>query len=137
MIQFYGVTNVSRSQSLQNFSNKLNVWFVYMRDYWSKDNLDGDSFMPKWRSSGAQTGDYWLFDASYMRIKTAEIAYTFSQKWTKKVGLENLRLYLNGNNLFFWSRMLDDREGSFTGGSSTEGSYPTVKRVNLGVEVTF
>ena len=137
MIQFYGVTNVSRAQGLSNFSNRLNVWFEYMRDYWSKDNQDGTSFMPKWRTSGGQTGDYWLFDASYLRLKTAEIAYTFPQTWVKSVGLENLRIYLNGNNLYFWSRMLDDREGSFLGGSSSEGSYPTVKRVNLGVEVTF
>jgi hypothetical protein len=55
----------------------------------------------------------------------------------KKAGLGNLRIYLNGNNLYFWSRMLDDREGSFLGGSSSEGSYPSVKRVNLGMEVTF
>ncbi len=137
MIQFYGVTNISRFQGLANFSNRLNVWFVHMRDYWSKDNLDGTSYMPKWRSSGAQNGDYWLFDASYMRIKTAEIAYTLPQKWTKSAGLENLRVYLNGNNLYFWSRMLDDREGSFTGGGSSDGTYPTVRRVNLGVEVTF
>jgi len=137
MIQFYGVTNVSRVQSLQNFSNRLNVWFVHMRDYWSEDNLGGTSFMPKWRTSGAQVGDYWLFDGSYWRIKTAEIAYTFPQSLIKRSGIDRLRIYLNGNNLYFWSRMLDDREGSFLGGSSSEGSYPSVKRVNLGVEVTF
>jgi len=137
MIQFYGVTNVTRYQSLSNFSNRLNVWFVHMRDYWSKDNLDGDSYMPKWRSSGAQLGDYWLVDGSYWRIKTAEIAYTLPQSAVQKLGLGNLRLYLNGNNLYFWSRMLDDREGSFLGGGDSEGAYPSVKRVNLGIEVTF
>jgi hypothetical protein len=61
MIQLYGVTNVSRAMSLQNFSNKTDVWFTYMRDYWSADNQDGTSFIPKWRTSGGQTGDYWLF----------------------------------------------------------------------------
>ena len=71
MIQFYGVNNVSRSQSLSNFSGRNDVWFEYMRDYWSKDNLDGNSFMPRWRTSGAQTGDFWLFDASYCEAENS------------------------------------------------------------------
>ena len=137
MVQLYGVTNVSRSQSLSNFSGRTDVWFEYMRDYWSRDNQDGTSFMPRWRTSGGQTGDYWLFDGSYLRLKTAEIAYTFQDKFVKNANLGGLRIYLNGNNLAFWSKMLDDREGSFSGGSSSGGAYPTVSRVNLGVEVTF
>ena len=137
MIQLYGVNNVSRYISLRNYSNKLDVWFTYMRDYWSKDNQDGTSFIPKWRTSGAQTGDYWLFDASYWRIKTAELAYTFPQKIAKSLGMSSLRIYLNGNNLYFWSRMLDDREGSFLRGANSEGSYPTVKHINIGVQLIF
>jgi hypothetical protein len=137
LIQFYGVSNVSRIQSLSNFSSRQNVWFTYMRDYWSKDNLDGTSFMPKWRTSGAQTGDYWLQDASYVRLKTAEISYTFNDKFVQSIGIQGMRLYINGNNLILWTKMLDDREGSFSGGSSSAGSYPTVSRVNLGVELTF
>jgi hypothetical protein len=55
----------------------------------------------------------------------------------KNLGLSSLRVYLNGNNLYFWSRMLDDREGSFVGGSNSEGSYPSIKHVNLGVQLVF
>jgi hypothetical protein len=137
MVQFYGVTNVSRVQPLSNFASRLNVWFTYMRDYWSKDNQDGDSFMPRWATTGEQVGDYWLFDASYWRLKTAEIAYTLPQRFVRNLGLGSLRIYINGNNLYFWSRMLDDREGSFIGGTSSAGSYPSVKRLNVGVEAKF
>ncbi len=138
MIQFYGVTNVMRYQNLSNFSNRLNVWFIHMRDYWSKDNPDATSFMPKWRTGGGQLGDYWLFDGSYWRIKTAEISYTFPQNIINKgTGIDKLRVYINGNNLYFWSRMLDDREGSFLGGGAAEGTYPSVKRVNIGIDLTF
>jgi hypothetical protein len=48
-----------------------------------------------------------------------------------------MRLFLNGNNLFFWSNLPDDRQGTYSGGNATEGAYPTVKRINLGIELTF
>ena len=43
------------------------------------------------------------------------------------------KLYLNGNNLWLWSRMPDDRESNFAGtGLASQGAYPTVRRFNLG-----
>ena len=105
---------------------------------WSKNNQDAPAYMPRWRTSGGQTGDFWLFDGSYWRLKTAEIGYTFNQKFVKDAGLSSLRIYINGNNLAFWSKMLDDREGSFgTSGANNSGTYPTVSRYNIGVELVF
>jgi hypothetical protein len=48
-----------------------------------------------------------------------------------------MKIYINGTNLLFWSKMLDDREASFSGPSDQLGTYPTVKRINLGVNITF
>ncbi|MNX67097.1 hypothetical protein D3C86_982040 [compost metagenome] len=56
----------------------------------------------------------------------------------KRLGLQNLRLFLNGNNLVFWSKMPDDRESNYAGtGWASQGAYPTVKRFNLGANITF
>ena len=43
-----------------------------------------------------------------------ELAYTFTNGWIKKLGLSYMKLYLNGNNLWVWSRMPDDRESNFS-----------------------
>lgn len=147
MIQFYGVNNVSRNMSLTTFSGRLNIFPQYSADYYSKDNPDATSHLARWASSGGSTADYWIWDASYLRLKTAELSYTLSDKLLKKTGLSNMRIYLNGNNLLFWSNLPDDREGTSMGntgaaggsgtGSASAGAYPTVKRVNFGVEVTF
>jgi TonB-linked SusC/RagA family outer membrane protein len=140
MVQLYGVNNVTRGMVLPGFNRYFSVWFTHMRDYWSKDNPDGASYMPRWRATSGQGnfyGDYWLWDGSYMRIKTAEIAYTFQQGILQKTGLSALRIYINGNNLAFWSDMLDDREGSFAGGGDNQGAYPSVARYNLGIDITF
>ena len=54
----------------------------------------------------------------------------------RKLGVKNLKIYLNGNNLWVWSKMPDDRESNFAG-SGNQGAYPTVKRFNLGVKFTL
>ena len=53
------------------------------------------------------------------------------------MGSENMRVFLNGNNQFFWSDLPDDRETTYSGGSATDGAYPTLKRFNLGIDITF
>ena len=53
----------------------------------------------------------------------------------KKIGLNRFKIFLNGNNLWVWSRMPDDRESNFAGtGSASQGAYPTVRRFNLGIK---
>jgi hypothetical protein len=96
--------------------------------------------MPRWVSTpaGFYRGTQYMFDGSYLRLKNAEIAYTFSNGLVKRVGLASLRIYLNGNNLAAWSKMPDDRESNFAGtGWASQGAYPTVKRYNLGANIIF
>jgi TonB-linked SusC/RagA family outer membrane protein len=138
MIQFYGVNNANRSIQFNNYVNDVDILFAHVRDYWSKDNPDATSFLPRWKTLAENVGNYYVYDASYIRLRTIEIGYSLNDiPMVKKAGFSNLRLYLNGNNLFFWSKLPDDREQTYSGGSATEGAYPTVKRINLGIEVTF
>lgn len=136
-VQFYGVTNATRYIPLQNFQYNADIIFEHALDYWSKDNQDATSFLPRWKTQGKNIGEYFFYDASYLRLKTAEIAYTFHDKLLKNAGLSALKIFLNGNNLIFWSKLPDDREGSFSGDSQGSGAYPTVKRINLGIDLTF
>ena len=77
-------------------------------------------------------------NGSFIRLKNAEIAYTFTgQPWLRKVGLESLRLSVSGNNLWLWTRMPDDRESNLGGFSGGGGAYPTVRRINFGIKLGF
>ncbi len=138
MVQFYGVNNANRWIPFNNYLSDMDVLYGHVANYWSKDNPDATSFLPRWKTQAENTGDYFLYDASYLRLRTVEIAYALNDlAWVKKAGLSNLKLFINGNNLFFWSNLPDDREQTYTGGDATQGAYPTVKRVNLGIELTF
>lgn len=135
--QFYGVTNVTREVSLVSFGNHIdNVYNI--GDWWSGETGTGDILIPRWNStvSGYSNGTQYLYDGSYIRLKNVELAYTFTNGWIKKLGLSYMKLYLNGNNLWVWSRMPDDRESNFSGGSGS-GAYPTMRRFNFGVRFSL
>ena len=137
-VQLYGVNNVNRYVNSYSFNNDTDILFAHVRDYWSKDNQDATSFLPRWKSQAENIGDYYLFDASSFRLRTAEISYSLTGlPWVKNAGISNLRIYVNGNNLFYWSRLPDDRENTYSGGNDTEGAYPTMRRINLGIDLSF
>ena len=140
-VQFFGVNNVTRQVVLPSLSGKRHL--VYEEgSYWSLNNMNADAPVPRWSSiaNGASDGNRYMFDGSYLRLKNAEIAYRLESdsKFLKNLGLESLRIYLNGNNLYVWTKMPDDRESNFAGtGWASQGAYPTVKRYNLGLDITF
>lgn len=134
-LQFYGVNNVTRYVGLSSLGGVRNTAFDE-GTYWSKDNINADVPLPRWGNiaSPYTDGTRFLFDGSYIRLKYAELSYTFSkEKWLKTMGLNRLKVFVNGNNLFLWTKMPDDRESN-TGGNS---AYPTQKRYNLGLRLTL
>ncbi|RXK81179.1 SusC/RagA family TonB-linked outer membrane protein [Filimonas effusa] len=138
-VQFYAVNNATRQVVFGSLGSQNHT--VYNEGvYWSKDNNNADLPMLRWLTTppGYFRGTQYMYDASYVRLKNAEISYTFGSGFINKLGLSNLRLYLNGNNLLTWSKMPDDRESNFAGtGWASQGAYPTVKRYNLGVNIYF
>jgi TonB-linked SusC/RagA family outer membrane protein len=132
-VQFYGVNNCNRYVSLGSFSGHLDR--VYdLGTFWTKDNTIADAPMPRWNSHMNYSGTTYLYDGSYVRLKNAEVAYTFTdQAWLKKIGIRSFRIYLNGDNLLLWTKMPDDREVNL--GSAT--AYPTVRRINLGLNINL
>ena len=51
----------------------------------------------------------FLHDASYLRLKSVQIGYTLPARWTRRIGIEKLRFYAQGDNLWHYSpfRFLD------------------------------
>lgn len=135
--QFYGVNNVTREVRFPTFQRSAHVAYAE-GNYWSPAT---QASLPMPRLNSA-VGDCWqgtryLYDGSYVRLKNVEISYTFQNSaWLQRAGINRLRLYVNGDNLFLWTDMPDDRESNLGGGSS-DGAYPTMRRFNFGVDITL
>ena len=139
-VQFYGVNNVSRWVNFPTFNTYSNSNVAYVEgDYYVKGN-GGNLPLPRWGTNPPQGADgtRYLYDGSYMRLKNAELGYSFSGRGIKRLGVNSCRVYANGNNLILWTDMPDDRESNFaTNGGSSTGAYPTMRRFNLGVDINF
>jgi len=78
-------------------------------DRWSEDNPN--AYWPRLRGSLAVSGrgtlraanDRYLQKARYCRLKNISLGYTLPQQITRKAHIEKLRIYVSGENLFFWS----------------------------------
>lgn len=141
MTQWYGVNNVTRQVVLESFIRQRNLAY-YEGTYWSKNQTDADVPLPRWLATPSTytAANRFMFDGSYIRLKTAEVAYNLSNQtsFVRRLGLQHVRIFLNGHNLLFWSDMPDDRESNYAGtGWASQGAYPTVKRFNLGANITF
>lgn len=135
-VQFYGVNNVTREVIFPSFYGSTNSLFKE-GTFWSNDG-SGDIPLPRW-STGQGTGyegTRYYYDGWFLRMKNAEISYTMTSNWVKKLGLSRVKVYLNGDNLMLWTDMPDDREANFGTGGGT-GAYPTVRRFNLGIDLNF
>ena len=135
--QFYGVNNVTREVNFPTFRSTAHVAYAE-GEYWTPGGT-ATLPTPRWGTTvdDAAAGTRYWYDASYLRLKNVELSYTFNNaKWLKKMGLKTCRIYLNGDNLYMWTDMPDDRESN-TGYSSSDGAYPTMRRFNLGIDITL
>ena len=85
-----------------------------------------------------QDSNFWIRNANYLRLKNVEIGYTFRKGQLKVLGLESLRLYVSGTNLFTWTDVIDlDPEAPSKGGATEINTYPLQKIYNVGINIQF
>ncbi len=136
--QFYGAYNVSINayEFVGDFDfNSACIYPSLIEKTWTPEyaNGEGSSFRAFNMAISHPMGNATLYDGSYLRLKSIEVGYTLPKKFVEKLTLEKIRLYVNGNNLFFWSDLPIDVEGR----NFNLKSYPTVKQFNIGANVTF
>lgn len=92
--------------------------------------------------------DYVVEDASYYALREVVVGYTLPEKAGKSLGLNSMRIYFSGQNLFFRSaagyRGINT-EARFTSGPYAtpladgyqRGSFPTPKTFLFGIDINF
>lgn len=76
-----------------------------------------------------------LEDASFLRLKNVTLSYSLPSKVVKKMHLQNLRVYAQGQNLLTWSKFQGfDPEDD---GNLTMGRYPTARQFTFGIDIAF
>ena len=109
-------------------NTRKNVMQWIVDSHWSPDNQDIYADYPRLTQTdhGNNTAgsSYWLRDASFLKLKNAELGYSY----------KNMRFYVSGTNLLTFSKfkLWDPEQG---GGSGLK--YPTTRVVNAGFQMTI
>lgn len=83
------------------------------------------------------TSNLWIRDASYIRLKNAEVGYTLNRGFVSYLGLNSARIFINGNNLFTWSNMLPGVDPESNVASTNWEPYPLIRVFNFGLNLNF
>lgn len=123
---------------------KTNSLTHFWRNSWKAPGGDA-----KYPESGKVANDwiFWsssasVFNGSYFKFKQIQLGYTLPRNLTRKVMINDLRLYVSLDDFFTISSYPGcDPETATTGNSGTMGydlgTYPTMKKVIMGVNLTF
>ena len=101
---------------------------------WKEENPDKWAEYPRLETlnmndTNLQTSDYWVRNASFLRVKNIQIGYTFPKAWTKKIGLENVRVYVSGQNLFSFNSFYKGWDPENEIGTGDSPSYYPVNSI--------
>jgi TonB-linked SusC/RagA family outer membrane protein len=134
---FQGAGNVT-----YNFMNALNVPF------WNENNTPLTEWLDRWtpenrdaryprisfarpNNNNYESSTFWHRNGNYIRFKNFEVGYVIPEKFISKIGAKYTRFYINGMNLFTWTKVpVYDPENIGT-------RYPLMLVVNAGVKLTF
>lgn len=111
--------------------------------FWEKPG-DDDAEYPSWESamnsyhfnSGV---DRYVEKVNWLKLKTLTIGYSLPEKWMKKMGIKECRIFASGENLFTITNYsgLDPETVNITTGNDQGTNYPLARKLTLGLTLKF
>ncbi len=122
---------------------------VRVLDSWTPDNLDAElpALSQSITNNEGAANSFFVEDGSYMRLKNLQVGYTFNEQVSSYLGMDSVRFYLQGTNLFtitgydgvdpeLQPRFIDGRIDNLTIGVS-DNNYPLAAIYSFGVNLKF
>jgi hypothetical protein len=78
------------------------------------------------------TSDFWVLDASYLRIKNMQLGYSLPEKWLKPLRITKSRIYVSAENLLTFSKYRNGWDPEINGGGAY---YPILRTVTFGINL--
>jgi TonB-linked SusC/RagA family outer membrane protein len=139
-IRPYTYNSSNNTYGTAPFGNRFSpnsVLQAWADSYWSEENQNIYAQYPRLSqdatANNTQTSTFWMRDASFIRLKQAELGYNIKGIAIKRYNVKSVRIYLSGTNLF--------RIGAFKlwdpemGGNGL--AYPLQRVFNFGVTVNL
>jgi hypothetical protein len=119
-------------------ANRLN----YVLDRWTGEGTSNS--VPRVTTGATANNvfsDYFVEDASYLRIQNIQLGYTLNPEVSEMVKITKLRLYAGVNNLYTFTKYKGFDPGASNGnpigGGIDYGFYPVPRTFLLGLNINF
>ncbi|MFZ4263213.1 SusC/RagA family TonB-linked outer membrane protein [Sphingobacterium sp. HJSM2_6] len=130
-------------------SNYSYAIYQHQLDFWTPTNTDAK--YPRLTAAGSAStknnyqmeSDLYKFSGQYARLKNIQIGYTIPNEISKKLQLEQVRFFVNAQNLLTLSlnSWIDPEssefDGNMNGRANSARNYPTLKYYGFGLNVKF
>lgn len=146
------------SMLMQGQFGNVHTLNVYRRTDLPKVNLN-KNVLNRWTGEGTSNtqprfttsdglnlyiSDALMENAAFLRCRNLQLGYTIPQKWTKKVGIQRLRVYGQAENLFTITKytgcdpeVTGDSGGYGTAYGIDKGVYPQARTFSVGLNLNF
>jgi TonB-linked SusC/RagA family outer membrane protein len=99
---------------------------IALYDSWTESNHNAKAPIQELdasTSSGAAPNSYFVENGSYLRLRSAQVGYTFKGNWLKKAKIQKLHIYVSATNLF-----------TITGYSGIDPELSSSSVLNFGID---
>lgn len=130
---------ILNAKQIERYSGSDN-WDRSFLDRWTEDNrntsiprmtLDGNNYL---------VSDRYVENGSYAKLQNIEIGYTFPRAMMQKIGLQKLRLFITGNNLFYITKyrgFTPEITGNALEAGIDRTVYPVTSSCRIGLNITL
>ena len=112
----------------------------YLTDAWTPERGESAT-LPRLKcyedaqNDNVRTSDFWLKDASYLRLKNIQLSYRIPKKALNGV-VKSIKVFVNAQNVWTWSKC-DEFDPEMNLKAGTYYQYPTVRMFTGGLNVSF
>ncbi|MDP4271569.1 MAG: SusC/RagA family TonB-linked outer membrane protein, partial [Bacteroidota bacterium] len=100
----------------------------------SPQNLDGKYPNLRFSDVNSVASTFWKVSNTNVTLRNITLAYTLPKTWVSKVGIESCRLNVTGQNMISFYNPYPDH---FMSTMSSYSTYPTLRKITMGINVTF
>lgn len=147
--QGVGKRDIAFGPSNNVFWGYNGMWHSSVNDYhvdnsWTETNTNAYYPIATWSERSKQVQTKYLQNGAYIRLKDVTLSYTIPKKLTTRIGLDELKVYVSGQNLWETTKLykyidpdaLSKRTNK--GDLNSDGKiYPFTRSYSFGVNLTF
>lgn len=130
-----GMWNSFGIEEVHDYFRDENTWSV--KEGYQTANVDAYLPRPLYNDKNVQTQTGYLQNAAYIRLKNMQIGYTLPKSVVSKIGIQDLRIYFSGENLWTGTSLAKQFDPETISSGVGGIGYPLSRTLSCGLNVSF